>query len=191
MYSYETNGRGNTSATDAKLLERKSQFINLPAVTPEDNGKVLGVGNGKWQPVDAAGGGNSNNFLITMPSITGSLTQDTIAQLNAIKKFILDNSDDTGFSPTESFSITCVAAANPGIVGTYNCNLQTNIDKAGKYPGYNIGILGRCINEVDDHDEKADMKFIEFDTYGDFNSDGTYTEYEWTFKVWETTLWGE
>lgn len=57
MYSYETNGRGNTSATDAKLLERKSQFINLPAVTSEDDGTVLGVADGKWQPVPDDGSG--------------------------------------------------------------------------------------------------------------------------------------
>lgn len=63
MYSYEANGRGNTSATDAKLLERKSQFINLPAVTPEDDGTVLGVAEGKWKPVPGGGGASGYDEL--------------------------------------------------------------------------------------------------------------------------------
>ena len=166
---------------------KKFYDIEIDSQVELENGKTLGkLEESKISVNDGncvSGGGN--NFLITIPSITDPLTQDATAQLNVIKKFILDNSDNTGFFPTESFSIICVAADEIEVVGTYNCNLQTEIVKSGNTPAYNIGIIGQCVDNINN---KAYIKFIEFDTAGYFSSDGTYTDSEWTFKTWEKTI---
>lgn len=96
MYSYEANGRGNTSATDAKLLERKSQFINLPAVTPEDNGTVLGVAGGKWQPVPGGGGGMMVVHLLGVEEENYSIDK-TFAEIEAALPNVVMYDDYNGY----------------------------------------------------------------------------------------------
>ena len=52
-----------------------------PAVTPEDDGTVLGVADGKWQPVPGGGGGDSNIYIAAVNDRT--IIKGTFAEIKS------------------------------------------------------------------------------------------------------------
>lgn len=99
---------GDTLKFDGKQWVAGTAASGLPAVSGDDNGKVLTVVEGEWAP--AAGGGGSDVMHVTINSIGGSQYQMTATAGEIMEAFyagtaIVCQWDDGGYQYTRVLEV--------------------------------------------------------------------------------------